>query len=74
MVKLCFTYRAEPQRTIEARRGISLELQTKDVYTELGTDPIGALVQIIVRTPSLNNTTNMTIIKRFVIVSGQKHQ
>ena len=40
MVKLCFTYRAEPNRTIEARRGISLELQTEDVYTELGTDPV----------------------------------
>ena len=39
MVKLCFTYRAEPNRTIETRRGISLELQTEDVYTELGTDP-----------------------------------
>ena len=39
MVKLCFTYRAEPNRTIETRRGISLDLQTEDVYTELGTDP-----------------------------------
>ena len=60
MVKLCFTYRAGPQRTIETRRGISIDLQTEDVYTELGTDPLFI---------SLNYFFNQRILKNFTKVN-----